>query len=191
MPASAHYLVEDGRATGPHSLAVLRQKAEIHVLRPDSLVCPVPPPVAPGQTAPEPAWIAVRDLPELHAALFPAPAAPALRLGQTQSVNVNAREDAASAPVDVSRLLQDNVARDEAAARRQATPEQAAVEFLAPRTAYRPRRRRDYLVCATGLTLFCAVAGLFIGYVNPFLIGLFVMGHAGLAWVLYGVMDPY
>nr|MCU0793793.1 hypothetical protein [Opitutaceae bacterium] len=113
------------------------------------------------------------------------------RLGQTQSDNLNAREDAARAPVDVNRFLQDNVARDEAAARLRATPEQAAADFLAPRTAYKSRRNRDYIICAIGFTLFYAVGGQMLGYLNPFLIGFFVMGHAGLAWVLYGVMDRY
>lgn len=168
----AYYLLEDGQPTGPHSLAVLRQKAEVHAIRPDTLVHP-------AEHSPAAAWTPIRDLPALHDQLFPARALP--RLGAAHIQSANAQVDAGTAPTDVFALLKDNTAR-------QRVGEGELLKDIGPRPN---RRRRDYLVCCVGLNLFVVLAGQFVGYINPFLIGLFIMGNLGLAWTLYGVMDRY
>lgn len=168
----AYYLVEDGRSTGPHSLAVLRQKAEVHALRPDALVHP-------ADAAPDAGWRPVSAEPELHALLFPARPAPSL--GATRFESTNAASDASIAPFDITTALRDNAARQRA----------AEGELLEPQAPRSNNRRRDYIVCTIGLNLFCLLMGYLIGFMNPFLIGLFAMGNVSLVWVLYGVMDRY
>ena len=64
----------------------------------------------------------------------------------------------------------------------------------APKLAAKPypyKRRRDYIITSVALNLFCIVAGLLLGFLNPFVIGAFVMGNICLVWVLFGVMDKY
>jgi hypothetical protein len=171
--SSGYELKEDGRTTGPHSLVVLRQKAEIHVLRPDHLVRLA--------SASEPGpWLPIREIPELHALLFPPRAVP--RLASSVSFEpANARVDAEQPATDVFKLLKDNAARQRAA-------EDELLKDLGPRPN---NRRRDYLVLAISLNGFVAAVGSFVGYHNPFLIGLWTMGNLGLVWVLYFVMDRY
>lgn len=174
MP-EAYYLAEDGRATGPHSLAVLRQKAEIHVLFPESLVLPAGlPAVAPA------AWTPIHALPELHDRLFPARAR--LSLGAAHVAQNISRDDATLAPTDVGALLRDNTARQLG----------AEGPLLPPAGApYRYRRPRDYAWCAGLLNAGCLAYGLSFTFLNPFLLGLFVIGNLALLWVIFGVLDRY
>lgn len=174
----AYYLVESGQTTGPHSLAVLRQKAEILTLTPASLVCPAEP-----DSEADNRWRPIHEDPALQAEVFPVRATPAPRLGKVSGEQINAHDDEASNPVDVMALLRDNAAHARAAT--------SPGIPTSPKSSYRNRRHRDYLICALALTAFCAIAGAFIGYINPFLIALFVMGHIGLPWVLYGIMDRH
>jgi hypothetical protein len=171
---SSYYLAEEGAASGPHSLAVLRQKAEIRVLRPDSLVYPGTPTAQPA------AWTTIRDLPDLHAHLFPAHPLPSLGTAHFQSEN--ARHDATLAPTDVTTLLRDNTARQTIAENLRPPP---------PPVAYRYHRTRDYLWCAAALNLPILLYGLSSTFLSPLLIGLFVVGNIGLAWVFFSVMDRY
>ncbi len=187
---------ENGRVTGPHSLVVLLQKAEIHALRPDTLVRLAASPSAPATPAvsadsavrePEP-WLPIRDLPELHAHLFPARATHKLASPATPSATAavtyatpNAAYDAEHAGTDVFQILRDNSARERAA-------EGELLRDLGPRPN---NRRRDYLVLAIGLNLFCLVAGLLTSFLSPALIGLWVMGNIGLVWIVFFVMGRY
>lgn len=172
MPHSC-YLIEAGHATGPHSLEVLKQKAAIHVITADTPVR--------SADAPDTDWRPLRELPELHALLFPSRST--LTLGSARFESVNASTDAATPGWDVTGLLRANVAHE-----RQVT--RSAPPSLPPAKVPN-RRRRDYLLLAIPLNVGCIALAPLLGYVNPFLIGLFVMGNIGLAWVLYGVMDPY
>jgi hypothetical protein len=169
------YLIEDGHATGPHSLAVLKQKASIRVITADT-------PIRPAD-APDTDWRPLRELPELHALLF-APRS-SLTLGSARFESVNSSTDATNPGWDVTGLLRANAAHERQLIRSTPPPP--------PPPKPRNRRRRDYLLIAIPLNIGCVVVAPFIpfGFINPFLIGLFVMGNIGLAWVLYGVMDPY
>ena len=100
----SYQLVEGDQITGPHTLAVLRQKAEIRVIRPDTPVRPI--------AQPPEIWRTIRDCPELHALLFVAKTAP--KLGTSRFQNTNEKTDAESAPVDVATLLRGNVAHERA-----------------------------------------------------------------------------
>lgn len=180
MPlAERYYLLEAGVSTGPFSLAVLRQKAEIHVLKPDDLVHP-----ADHEAT---VWRPICEETELHASLFPA--RPGLSLGAaTAFPAVNPEQDLDTAATHVLGLLRDNAER-EAAARAEHDV------FAAARPDNRGRnRRRDFWTVVIGGNLFALIA-FAIGGFNP-LHGVFVAGFmailtAGTYWVLYHVMDPY
>lgn len=168
----AYYLAEDGRGTGPHSLAVLAQKAEVHAIHPDSLVYPVD---APDGSP----WLPIHQVPDLHAHLFPARSLPSLGVAQFDSAN--AESDASVSPFTIDEALRENTARQRAA-------EGELLKDFGPRPN---NRRRDFVVCTIGLNLFCLLMGFLISFHNPFLIGLFAMGNVSIVWVLYGVMDRY
>lgn len=174
---NTYLLVEDGRSTGPHSLVVLRQKAEIFVIRPDSMVLPTSPSSADAPAT----WTPIHSLPELHALLFPSRTR--LTLGSADvAVNVS-RTDTAFAATHVPTVLRDNTARQVAA--------EGPLLRQPPRGAYRYRRTRDYLWSAGTLNVFCAAYGLSSTFLNPYLIGLMVIGNLGILWVMFGVMDRY
>lgn len=164
-------LLEEDRVTGPHSLVVLRQKADIRVIDADTLIRPAHDTAAP--------WRPLREDAELMEFLLPKRSRQSL--GSTRFANTNTATDAASQPVDVMQILRHNSAVEAS---------QKEVSKLADQT-YPYRRRRDYLVSAAALNLFCVVTGLMFGFVNPFVIAAFVMGNVCLAWVLFGVMDKY
>lgn len=170
-------ILDHDRVSGPHSLVALRQMAEIYVLTPQT---PVRLPARAGAT-PD-AWRPISELPELHADLFPPRATPAPRLaGGEGPAPIDTLADARRESFDVLAIQRDNSARL-----------RACEDDLLRDIGERPNlRRRDYLVCFVALNLFVAGAGQVVGYLNPFLIGLAVIGNLGLAWVLYGVMSRY
>lgn len=170
-----YFLVEDGKVTGPHSLEVLRQKAEIHVISPDTHIQPAVPPDSP--------WYALREDAALLALLFPA--RPTLSLGKAHFTSANTPGDAASAPVDVFAMLRDNAARQSAAERDVPLPP------LPPRGK---RRNRDFLLVALGGDALAILFWLWAG--KNTVHGIFVLSFVvvltlSLYWVLYHVVDPY
>jgi hypothetical protein len=98
-----YYLLDEGRPTGPHSLIVLHQKADIHVIGPDSTVRPAESPDAP--------WIPIRLIPDLHAFLFPPKTPPVLASSRPAARTKPPGSDPTSRPVEVESLLRDNTAR--------------------------------------------------------------------------------
>lgn len=173
--SSLYYLVENGATTGPHTLRVLHQKAEIRALSPDALVIDAATPGAP--------WRPIHEVPELHAHIFPTPAAPKLDLG-TYKPSLPAA-DAGFSPTDVRQLLHDNTAR------------QLAAEKLAgarPLVRIGTQRRRDFwllLIVGNGIA---AASGFFLGFnliQTVFILSFVVFFSLSLYWVLYHVMDPY
>jgi hypothetical protein len=170
-----YYLVEDGKVTGPHSLEVLRQKADIRVISPDTHIQPAVPPDSP--------WYALREDAALLALLFPA--RPTLSLGKARFTPANAATDAASAPVDVFAMLRDNAARQSAAEREVPLPP------LPPRGR---RRNRDFLLIAVGGDAFAIAFWLWAGQSSVhgvFVLSFVVVLTLSLYWVLYHVVDPY
>ena len=171
-----YYLVEDGKVTGPHSLEVLRQKAEIHVISPDNHVQPATPPDAP--------WYPLREDAALLAALFPA--RPALSLGKARFTPANAPADTATPAVDVFALLRDNTAR------------QVAAERALPPPPERPRRgarrKRDFLLVAVGGDALAIAFWFWAGQSTVhgvFVLSFVVVLTVSLYWVLFHVLDPY
>lgn len=164
-----YFLIEDGRRTGPHSMTVLRQKADIHVITPDT-------PIAP-EDAPE-TWAPLRDSSALCIELLPVRPRYTLRASTIERVNA----DEIPAAPSVKEILQSNLARERS----------VEGELLKPLPPRSNRRRNDYLIAA-GLLNGLVIANLFLGrpWYDPFLLGFFVMGNISLAWVIFGVMDRY
>ncbi|MET0263148.1 MAG: DUF4339 domain-containing protein [Rariglobus sp.] len=168
--APRHFLQEDGRRTGPHSLAVLLQKAEVHVLTPETLVA----------TEDDPdTWLPLREFQVLCSELLPE--RPHYTLGPRSVVTVNAASGTSTPSID--ELLQDNIARQR----------ETEGELLPP-AAHPNQRRRDYLfLCIGGNALAALAAVLLPG--NPIilvpLLGFMVVYNVGIAWVLFGVMGRY
>lgn len=173
--AAAYEILEDGQPTGPHSLLVLRQKAEIHVLKPDALARPAGDTAA-TEVAP---WRPIHEIPELRG-IFPGRTLP--KLGTASSFETsNARTDAAIGDTDVFTLLRDNTAR------------QVAAEDQCPKPLPKRSKRRlwDALIVFTALNGFGVLAGHWMGYHNPFVVAIFAMGNVGIFWVMFVVMDRY
>jgi hypothetical protein len=170
MPAALRYfLMEDGLRTGPHSLLVLRQKADIGVLTSTT-------PVAP-ETEPD-TWAPLRDFQALCSELLPE--RPKYKLGAHPIKRVNT--SATDAAPSVQEILSANLAREKA----------VQGDLLTPLRPRKNRRRTDYLIAAS-LINGLVIVNLFLGrpWYDPFLLGFFVMGNISLAWVLFGVMDRY
>ncbi|MEO0055238.1 MAG: hypothetical protein RLZZ50_1185 [Verrucomicrobiota bacterium] len=173
----AYYLVEDGQTTGPHSLAVLRQKAEIHVLRPEALVHP-------ADSTPDAGWHPISSEPELLALLFPARTAPVLGKASFDS-SISAR-DASIVPFDVAAALRDNTARQVSA--------EAQIP-LRPLVKIGGRRRRDFwIVVLTGNGAATAYVVLIAG-IGPLQLAFLYAAYAFLTvaayWVIFHIMERY
>jgi hypothetical protein len=170
MPTAPRYFLrEDGRRTGPHSLAVLKQKAEMGLLSADSVLAP--------EAEPE-EWAALRESQVLCEELIPA--RPHYTLGKREVEKVNHAENPATPSVEA--MLRANLARQQ----------EAEGELLKPMPPRSNRRRNDYLIVA-GLINGLVLVNICLGrpWFDPFLLGFFVMGNLSLAWVMFGVMDRY
>lgn len=166
-----YFLIEDGQRTGPHSEEVLRQKAQVHAITPDTPLS--------VESAPD-AWTALRELPELAALLFPPRPHYTLAPRSIERVNNTGAETAPS----VQDLLRVNLTHE-------GSTDQ---ERLAP-LAKRPNRRlRDYLFLAVCGNAFAALAWILIP-ASPFthvpLFSFVILFNISLPWVLFGVMDRY
>ena len=170
MPSPPRYFLrEDGRRTGPHSLAVLKQKAELGLITADTMLA--------AEAEPE-TWAPLRDSQVLCEELIPA--RPHYTLGKREVERVNRADNPAVPSVD--EMLRANLARQK----------QAEGELLTPMPPRPNRRRTDYLILAGLLNGFIGLL-IYHGmpWYNPFLLGLFIMGNLGLTWVLFGVMNRY
>lgn len=172
-----YFLLEGGLPTGPHSLVVLQQKADIRVIGPEASVRPSVSPDAP--------WLPIRAIPDLHALLFPAKSAPVLGTAHFTAINSPPPPGAADRPVAVERMLQDNTARLVASERFDpcAVPNRRAA-----------RRRRGFVLTV----LACAAPAAALYRYGPFpqtestLICL--AGFIGVAalmsyWMIYHISD--
>ncbi len=174
MPTGPRFfIVEAGQRTGPHSLAVLKQKAEIHVLAADSLIAP--------ENEPD-TWSPLRDSQVLCEELLPARTHYALAPDRPVD-HVNGSPTDAP-PLSVEDMLRGNLARQRS----------ADGELLAPLPPRPNRRRTDYLIMVTCGNLLALAAWLLLP-ANPMvlvpLLAFLVIYNIGLAWVLFGVLDRY
>ena len=163
--------MEDGRRTGPHSLAVLCQKAEIRVIDRETLVA--------FEDEPE-TWLPLRECEGLSAGLFPEKTAFTLAAKTIESVNAAAPTQ----PVSVHDMLQSNLARQEA----------ATGDLLKPLPPRSNRRKQDFWLLFGALNLVVALLALWLP-MNPIvfvsIIALFTLGNISLVWVMFFVMDRY
>jgi len=167
-----YFLQENGLRTGPHSLAVLKQKAEIHVITPDTSLAP--------ENEPD-AWGPISDSQVLCEELFPARTQFTLAARTVDKVNSSA--DPHHAP-SVDEMLRGNLAR-------QRTAEGELLKPMPPRSN---RRRTDYLFTVAAGALASMIPWLFVhvtlGHVLLSVAStLFVVISAG--WVFFFVMDRY
>lgn len=167
-----YFLQENGLRTGPHSLAVLKQKAEIHVITPDTSLAP--------ENEPD-VWAPITDSQVLREELFP------LRthfsLGARTVETVNSSADPNHAP-SVDEMLRDNLTRQRA----------AEGELLKPMPPRSNRRRNDYLFLTIAGNL-AAVLGFVFLPANPVvfvsLVAFVAIYNIGLIWTVFFVMDRY
>jgi hypothetical protein len=171
-----YFLLEDGHPTGPHSLLVLHQKADIRVITPESAVRPLGSPDAP--------WLPIHALPDLHQLLFPPKTAPTLGAARFSATNPPIGAATAQHAVDVDHILQDNAAR------------LAASERFNPGaiSSRRARRHRSYL-----LTVLAFAAPAWASYhygllprteMTLVLLASFVSLVALLSyWIIYHITD--
>ena len=167
-----YFLLESGQRTGPHSLIVLKQKAEIGVLTPDTSLAP--------ENEPD-AWAPLRDAQVLCEELIPP--RPHYALGTRLVEKVNTASSPHSAP-SVHDLLGGNLARQR----------KAEGELLTPLPPRSNRRRNDYLVLVGAGNLMATLGFVFLP-TNPFvfvsLVAFVAIYNVGLTWIMFFVMDRY
>lgn len=164
-----YFLIENGETTGPHSPAVLRQKAQIHVITRDT---PIAFEDAPGT------WMPLHQLEVLNAELFPEKPRFTLASRPVETVN----HAGIPAPASVDEILRTNLVHQR----------HAEGELLKPHPPGSNKRRNDYFILVGGLNGIVAIRLLQGSPVyDPFLVGLFVMGNISLLWVMFVVMDRY
>lgn len=173
MPsAPRYYLADSGRRTGPHSLAVLKQLAEVSSITPDTLHA--------AESEPND-WSPLRDSQVLRDELFPARPHYALDLHRpVEQVN-----NPNTTPVpSVDEILRANLARQR----------EAEGELLTPQPPRPNNRRRDYLFLTIAGNL-AAVLGFIFLPANPIvfvsLVAFVAIYNIGLLWTLFVVMDRY
>jgi hypothetical protein len=173
MPsAPRYYLAEEGRRTGPHSLAVLKQLAEVGTITPETLHA--------SESDPND-WSPLRASQVLHDELFPE--RPHYALDSNRAVEHVNRPDNAAVP-SVDEMLRANIARQR----------QAEGELLTPQPPRPNRRRTDYLLTVAGGAGVSMIPWLFVhvtaGHIILTLAATTFVAICA-AWVFYGVMDRY
>jgi len=173
MPTGPRYfLTEEGQRTGPHSLAVLRQKAEIGIIKPDTSIAP--------ESDPDD-WSPLSDSSVLTEELFPA--RPHFTLGPRTVDTVNSPADFLPAP-SVGDLLRGNLARQRA----------SESELLTPQPPRSNRRLRDYLFTVAAGAAVSMIPWLFVQVTVGHIIltaAATVFVAVTAAWVFFVVMDRY
>lgn len=206
MPSSPYYfLTEAGQRTGPHSLAVLKQKGELRAITADTLIAP--------ESDPD-GWSPLRDSPALCAELIPARVHYTLGAHAIKQINHPANPPAPS----VEEILKSNHAREQTVPGNRPKPaahasplptaptvedllrgnlaraQAASGELMTPAPKRSRRRRFDYAFMVVFGNLFAVLAFVLLPG-NPMvlvpLLGFVVIYNIGLAWVLFGVMDRY
>jgi hypothetical protein len=166
-----YFLSENGQRTGPHSLVVLKQKAEVHVLRPETSIAP--------ESDPDD-WTPISDSQVLCEELFPARRQFTLGARAIEAVN---KSDAHVAP-SIEDMLRDNLVRQNT----------AGGDVLKPLPPRSNRRLKDYAFTVGAGAVVSMAPWLFI----PLTAGLIFLSLAATAfvalcaaWVFFVVMDRY
>jgi hypothetical protein len=167
-----YFLSENGQRTGPHSLAVLKQKAELGVLKPDTSIAP--------ETEPD-EWTPISDSQVLCEELFP------LRRQFTFGARPIEKVNTPTAPhhaPSVDEMLRDNLARQRS----------TEGELLKPMPPRSNRRLTDYLFTVAAGAGLSMLPWLFVPVTaaHVFLaVGATVFVAISAAWVFFFVMDRY
>ena len=172
MPTPRYFLTEDGKRTGPHSMAVLVQKAEIRMLTANTLLAP--------ENEPD-AWAPLSSYEVLCSELLPN--RPNYTLGSRNIERVNSN-NVPPAP-SISEMLKANLAHEKAF---QSTLPKA------PPPKRSNKRLRDFLIVSITLTLAAVFAGMKFSdntFFTIALVGATVFLNACLAWVMFGIMSRY
>lgn len=171
-PAGPRYfLMEDGVRTGPHTLAVLRQKADIYSLTPDTLIAPESDPAV---------LLPLRQFQVLCSELIPE--RPHYKLGTRSIDRVNTAANPA-AP-SVRELLTGNSAREREFENQ--VLKAAAVRF--------DRRRRDFIILSCAGNALAALAWIILSggpLAGTLVFGAAIVYNLTLAWVLFGILDRH
>ncbi len=171
QPTPRYFLLDDGQRTGPHSLAVLKQKAEMGFLTRDNLIAP--------ENDPE-AWAPLKESQVLCEELIPA--RPHYTLGKREVEKVNHAGNPEILSVD--QILRGNLARQQ----------QAESELLKTLPPVSNRRRNDCLLLLIIGNLLIGLAYYFLRH-NPMaavsLLGVVALYNTGVVWILFFVMDRY
>ena len=172
MPSAPRYFLrEDGRRTGPHSLSVLKQKAEMGLISADTLMA--------QENEPE-AWAALRDSQVLYEELLPA--SPHYTLAPREIIRVNHADNPATRSVE--EMLRANLARQQ----------QVEDELLKPLPPRSNRRMNDYLFIVAGGAGVSMIPWLFVTVTKAHILlslGATAFIASCAAWVMFGVMDRY
>lgn len=172
MAAPRYFLQENGLRTGPHSLLVLKQKAEIRVITPETSIAPEDEPDR---------WSPIRESQVLAEELFP----PRPGYGLTANRPVaHVNSPAESSVPTVDEMLRNNLARQKT----------AEGELLKPLPSRSNRRLKDFLFTVAAGAVASMIPWLFVNVT----IGHIFLSAAATAfvaicaaWVFYGVMDRY
>ncbi len=170
--APRFFLTEAGLRTGPHSLAVLKQKAEIYALSPETSIAP--------ESAPD-EWTPISASHVLCEELFPTRRPFTLGSRPVETINMAGHADAAPS---IEQMLRANLARQQA----------AEGELLKPLPPRSNRRRTDYLFTVAAAAGLSMVPWLFVPVTaGHIVLSLGATGFVALcgAWVFFVVMDRY
>jgi len=165
----SRYLLKIGdKTTGPHGIAALQEMASVRAFTETALVT--------DEFSED--WKPVRDIPELHALLFPAKKTLTFKDKTFETLPQETSE-----PVSVHEILQANLVAEA----------KHPAPFL-PRSNYRNRRRSDFLLCI----ILCDAIGAAAWWYLPrnhdttvILLSFLGIINFGLYWLFYQIMDRY
>jgi hypothetical protein len=173
MDLPSYYLIEDHEPTGPHSVLVLCQKADINVITPDTAVKPAEPP--------DSLWVQIHEIPELRALLFPAKKTLSLR--SLPPFETTPEIEAKHAPVHVEDMLRNN-----------ALHQIAAEDFTPRKSSHSPRYRRNrtFILSALAMNVPSLLAFFLLTSEVPAMViapTLAAVATVILYWFMYHLMD--
>jgi hypothetical protein len=173
MNLPSFYLIEGHEPTGPHSVQVLRQKADVYAITLDTAVKPSEPPDA--------IWAQIHEIPELRALLFPPKKT--LNLRTFAPFQGTPEIEARHEPIHVEDMLQKN-----------ALHQIAAEEFVPRKLSHSPRfiRNRNFILLALALNVPSFLGYCLLTSEMPALViapTLAAVATVVLYWFMYQLAD--